>query len=80
MSWRHEKGVQKVVIELKILYKSLKATIAEGLEQTADYMDKCGADEGHLVVFDRREGRKWEDKIFLKKETHENKAITVWGM
>ncbi len=80
VSWRHEGGVQKVVIELKILYKSRKATIAEGLAQTADYMDKCGADEGHLVVFDRREGRKWGDKIFRREEMHEDKAITVWGM
>jgi len=44
---------QKIVIELKILYKRLEKTLAEGLDQTADYMDKCGTDEGHLIIFDR---------------------------
>jgi len=78
--WKQSTGVQKVVIELKILYKSLDATIAKGLEQTADYMDKSGADEGHLVIFDRREGRKWEDKIFRKEEKHNGTIIVVWGM
>ncbi len=80
VSWKHERGVQKVVIELKILYKSLERTMEEGLEQTLDYMDKCGADEGHLVIFDRREGRKWEDKIFRKEEKRDGTVITVWGM
>lgn len=46
----------------------------------ADYMDKSGADEGYLVIFDRREGRKWEDKIFRKKEKYDGVAIAVWGM
>ncbi len=78
--WKHGAGVQKVVIELKILYKSLERTIEEGLEQTADYMDKSGADEGHLVIFDRREGRKWEDKIFQRDERLGGKVVRVWGM
>ena len=80
LAWNHETGVQKVVIELKILYKSLEATIDDGLEQTADYMDKCGANEGHLVIFDRREGRKWADKIFREEERREGKGVVVWGM
>ncbi len=78
--WKHRAGVQKVVIELKILWKSLDATVAEGLEQTADYMDRCGADEGHLVIFDRRPGRKWGDKIFRKEGEFGGKGILIWGM
>ena len=35
---------QRVVLEVKILYKSLEATITEGLEQTAGYADQCGAE------------------------------------
>jgi len=54
------------VIELKILYKSLERTIADGLTQTAEYMDKCGSEHGHLIIFDRRPDRKWADKIFRK--------------
>ena len=37
-----------------MLHKSLEQTVAEGLEQTAEYMDRCAAEEGHLVIFDRR--------------------------
>ncbi len=78
--WNPRTDVQKVVIELKLLHKSLEAVIKEGLEQTVDYMDKCGTDEGHLVIFDRRPGRKWEDKIFQNEEAHGGKRIVVWGM
>jgi len=45
--------VQRAVIELKLLHKSLETTIAEGLVQTADYMDRVGTEEGYLVVFNR---------------------------
>ncbi|OQX09775.1 MAG: hypothetical protein BWK80_46480, partial [Desulfobacteraceae bacterium IS3] len=71
---------QKIVIELKILYKSLKATISEGLKQTAEYMDRCGTDEGHLIIFDRRPGKKWSQKIFRRAQTYQGKKIVVWGM
>ena len=80
VAWPHEKGVQKVVIELKILYNSLERTVAEGLAQTAEYMDRCGTDDGHLIVFDRRADRKWEDKIFRQSKPHEGKTIVLWGM
>ena len=36
---------------------------AEGLEQMAAYMDRCGATEGWLVIFDRGPGRSWDEKI-----------------
>ena len=50
--------VDKIVIECKVLHGSLERTIAEGLEQTAAYMDRCAAQEGHLVIIDRAaEGR-----------------------
>ena len=77
--WFYKGGVQKSVIELKILYKSLDATIKEGLEQTWNYMDRCGTTEGHLVVFDRSD-RPWEEKIFRKSESFNGTEITVWGM
>ena len=50
---------RRFVIECKVLRdsdrRSLDATIERGLEQTLGYMAKCNAEEGHLVVFDRRE-------------------------
>jgi hypothetical protein len=78
--WPYKAGIQKVVIELKVLHKSLDDTIAEGLKQTMEYMDRCNTDQGHLVIFDRSEGKKWEEKIFKRKEKYQNKSITVWGM
>jgi len=66
---------QEIVIELKILYNSLESTIEEGLIQIKGYMDKCGTNEGHLLIFDRRTDRTWEEKIWNK--TIEN--IHVWG-
>jgi len=80
-SWTRWQGpVQKVVIELKILYKTLEGTIADGLKQTWDYMDKCGAAEGHLVVFDRRSEAPWKEKIFQREERFQGDQIWVWGM
>ena len=40
--------------------------IREGLEQTAAYMDRCGAEAGHLVIFDLRPGASWEERLFRK--------------
>ena len=50
-----EPGVpaRRYVVEYKILRGSLEATIREGLERTLTYMDKCYAESGHLVIFDR---------------------------
>ena len=78
--WPYDSGVQRVVIELKILHKGLKETIASGLEQTWQYMDKCGADTGHLVIFDRSENRSWDEKIFVRTESFKSARISVWGM
>lgn len=72
--------VQKVVIELKVLHKSLEQTITEGLAQTVEYMDRCAADEGHLVIFDRRPRRTWEKKIFYRRRKHAGNTVGVWGM
>ena len=46
---------RKFVIECKVLRKSLERTIRDGLEQTAAYMDRCAAEAGLLVIFDRGE-------------------------
>ena len=80
-SWTRWQGpVQKVVIELKILYKTLEGTIADGLKQTWEYMDRCGALDGHLVVFDRRPDVTWKEKVFQRKERFQGEEIGVWGM
>ena len=77
--WPYPQGTQKVVIELKILHKSLAATLAEGLQQTVDYLDRSGAEAGHLVIFDRS-AKPWADKLFQRQETLQGWTLTVWGM
>ncbi len=83
---------QKIVIELKLLHKSLDKTIKDGVRQTLEYMDRCGTDDGHLIIFDRTEGKSWEDKIFSREEKvyadalgniktfGQQKKVIVWGM
>ncbi|MBF0303256.1 MAG: ATP-binding protein, partial [Desulfamplus sp.] len=78
--WKHSSGVQKVVIELKILYKSLEQTIREGLTQTLQYMDRCGTDDGNLLIFDRTKDKSWEEKIFYKEEQIGVKTVRIYGM
>ncbi|MBF0243541.1 MAG: ATP-binding protein, partial [Desulfamplus sp.] len=89
--WKYNDNLdstQKIVIELKLLYKSLQKTIKDGVKQTLEYMDRCSADEGHLIIFDRTEGKAWEEKIFRREEkpdsSNENgvkeKKVVVWGM
>ena len=53
--WPRPQGMQRIVIECKILPGRLDDTLAKGLPQTAGYMDRCRADAGHLVIFDRSE-------------------------
>ena len=78
--WRHPGGVQRAVIELEILYGSPEHVRAQGLEQTWEYMDRCGADEGHLIIFDREKDKSWQDKIFRQEEIYKEKTIKIWGM
>jgi hypothetical protein len=73
-------NIQRAVIELKLLYKSLDATIADGLRQTWEYADRCGADQAHLVIFDRTAGKPWEEKLFRQEQVYRDLPIAVWGM
>jgi len=72
--------VQRVVIELKLLHKSLEVMIAEGLAQTADYIDRVGTDEGYLIVFDRTPELPWEEKSFVREGRYGKYRIWVWGI
>ncbi len=78
--WPQGGRMRKHAIECKLLHKSLERTIAEGLKQTAAYMDRCGAESGHLVVFDRDGKKKWKDKLFRRSESADGASIEVWGM
>ena len=78
--WHYPQGIQKEVIELKILYSNLDKTISKGLEQIDEYLDRCAQKQGHLVIFDRRVSITWDEKIFCQQKMVNDKTITVWGM
>ena len=79
--WPKGGGTQRHVVECKVLRKGLERTVAEGVEQTAGYMDRCDAEAGHLVVFDRRQGRSWDEKVFRRShEAQDGTRVRVWGM
>jgi AAA-like domain len=72
--------VQRIVIELKLLKKGrLDAVMKDALPQTADYADRCGADEAHIVVFDRRPNKPWSKRIWRKTATEASRTLGVWG-
>ena len=81
--WTQGERLRKYVVECKVRHdrRGLERTVADGVEQTAAYMDRCGAEAGHLVVFDRREERSWDEKVFRDSRTAESGVeIAVWGM
>ena len=55
--WPQGGRERRFVVECKVLRKGLERTIAEGVEQTRSYVDRCGAEAGHLIVFDRTPDR-----------------------
>ena len=71
---------QRIVIECKLLHRSMAETLRHGLVQTRAYMDRSAAAEGHLVIFDRNEGKSWDEKLYRRDEIEGGASITVWGM
>jgi len=80
LQWPYQSGNQDIVIELKLLYGSLDKTIEKGLEQTRQYMDKCGTQEGYLLIFNRSLNLPWDKKIFKLEKTFKGSLIRVYGM
>ena len=71
--------MQRAVIEQKLRYGELEATITDGLAQTWAYADAAGAGEAHLVIFDRTPGKPWAEKIWQRVEVYRECVITMWG-
>ena len=78
--WPQGRRERRFVVECKVLRKGLERTIDEGMEQTRRYVDRCGAEAGHLIVFDRTPDRTWADKIFRRAPAGAGAPVTVWGM
>ena len=71
---------QRIVIVLKLLRGTLEKTVAEGMRQIAEYIDRSNATEAHLVIFDRRTDIDWDTKIYEHEEPAANgRPITIWG-
>ncbi len=73
---------RKYVIECKVRREKMgwESLLREGREQTAEYMDRCGAEAGHLVIFDLRPGRSWDERLFRREPQAGELPITVWGL
>jgi len=67
IQWLRAGGEQRFVIEGKILSSRLDKTLEKGLPQTAGYMDRRAAAEGHLVIFDRSK-KPWQEKVYQRIE------------
>jgi hypothetical protein len=70
-------GDNRYPIELKLRYSD-KAE-ANGLEQLGEYMEICGVAEGWLVIFDRRPGQSWDERIFWRTVESGGRTIHVVG-
>jgi hypothetical protein len=68
---------QEFALEIKI--KRDKISIEEGKEQLANYLDRLGLVEGYLVIFDTGK-KKWDQKIYYKDITYNNKKIIMVGL
>ena len=80
--WPQGERVRRYVVECKVRHDrwGMERTVAEGVEQTATYMDRCKAEAGHLVVFDCDEERRWDEKVFRDTRTATTGVeVAVWG-
>ena len=78
--WPQGGRTRRFVVECKVRRGALERTIEEGLAQTRGYLDRCGAEAGHLIVFDRSPERTWEEKVFRRPPATDGVPVTVWGM
>ena len=74
----------RIVVECKALRatdrQSLESTVERGVAQTLRYMAQCGAAEGHLVVFDRREEPRFGDAREPTTHEREDGRVVVWNL
>jgi hypothetical protein len=69
--------IQRIVLELKLWRKgrNFDKLLQEGITQTKGYAAQVGADEAHLIIFDRHPERAWDEKIWQKVVD----GLPVWG-
>ena len=77
--WPRGGSPQRFVIKCKVLRGELETAIRDGMAQVSGHMDRCGAEAGHFVIFDRSQ-RRWEETVFRRQERGHGSPIDVWGM
>ena len=62
--------------------KSLAWTVEQGVEQTLGYMKQCEAEEGHLVVLDRRseDRRRGDGGAGGSGRRQDGRGVVVWTL
>ena len=72
---------RRIVIECKVrrTRDPAAALMVRGLEQTRDYMDRCGTTEGHLIVFESDPSKTWDQRLFRREETDSGAPVVIWG-
>ena len=79
--WPQGGRQRRWVVECKVRRGDLERAIADGIEQTRAYIDRCAAEAGPLIVFDRSPEQSWEQRIFRRTAPYGAGApVTVWGM
>ncbi len=86
LEWVTPVKKQNIIIELKIrnekqnTNESLEKIKSKALKQTAEYADKCNADNANILIFDRRKNIKWEEKCFTEIKQFGKQKIKIWGL
>ena len=93
--WPREAGApydlwRRFVVECKVLRDSdrrgLEDTVERGVEQTLGYMEQCNAEEGHLVLFDRRSAETARKRAARdgaspdEERERDERRVTVWTL
>lgn len=42
-------------------------------------MDRYRGEPGHLVISDRDESKRWEEKVYRREESLDGRPVTLWG-
>jgi type II secretory pathway predicted ATPase ExeA len=76
-----EYGGERFAIEVKRIRArdGLEKKRAEGIVQLCGYLDTLGLTEGWLVLFDVREGRTWDDRLWSEDVVHDGKTLHLVG-
>jgi hypothetical protein len=76
-----EYGGERFAIEVKRIRArdGFEKKRSEGIAQLSGYLDTLGLTEGWLVLFDVREGRSWEDRLWSEHVVHDGKALHLVG-